>query len=425
MGKKLFMLIAVALLLTAGSFNLLPHIKANTASIKITEDVVNVREQPGTSYPVITQIRKGETYQVENHQDGWYEIKLSTGQNGWVADWLAVKQSEVSSTSQAVVTVDNLNVRQKPDLSSAILGKLNKGTTVQIVSETNGWVQITFKGNQAWVSSDFIEKTIVEASTSSAVPSEKNHVKILHDGTNIRKKPELKSKIIETASSGDVFRMLEKDGDWFEIEYSSGKKGYVASWIVSLTGEPANVDISKSGIKGKTIVIDPGHGGRDQGAAGVYGTLEKELTLKTAELLESKLQAAGANVVVTRNGDQYVSLQDRSATAFINEADVFISLHYDSVEDPSIHGHTTYYYHSYEKKLAETIHKHVEKAVPLKDRGPRFGDYYVIRENSRPAVLLELGYMSNPSEEGVIKTKKYRETAATAIYEGLVDYFSN
>ena len=166
-------------------------------------------------------------------------------------------------------------------------------------------------------------------------------------------------------------------------------------------------------------MLDPGHGGRDQGAEGANGTLEKELTLRTAKLLANKLEAAGVNVILTRSKDEYVSLYER----INNPADAFISLHYDSINDKSIHGHTSYYYYSYEKELAATIHRHIAESNNLKDRGVRYGDYFVTRENSNPSVLLELGYLSNPNEEGVIKTKKYREAVTTAIVKGLTEYF--
>src|SRR5690606_13645230 len=113
------------------------------------------------------------------------------------------------------------------------------------------------------------------------------------------------------------------------------KKGYIASWIVTGTNE----------VSSKTIVIDPGHGGRDEGAAGANGTLEKDLTLNAALLLGEKLKKAGFNVILTRSSDEYVSLQDRAELAYIKNADVFISLHFDSIDDSSVHGHTTYYYY--------------------------------------------------------------------------------
>lgn len=257
------------------------------------------------------------------------------------------------------------------------------------------------------------------SASSSTATSNNTAVSILYDGTNIRLKPSLNSKIVESVSSGEVFKIIEKTGDWYKIEYSAGKTGYVASWIVSHAANDKIPKTSKKGLAGKTIVLDPGHGGRDQGAKGTNGTLEKDLTLNTAKLLAKKLEAAGVNVILTRSKDEYVSLHNR-----INDpADAFISIHYDSINDKAINGHTSYYYYSYEKELTETLHNHLVTSNNLKDRGVRYGDYYVTRENPNPSVLLELGYISNPNEEGVIKTRKYRESVTTAIVKGLTEYF--
>ena len=82
----------------------------------------------------------------------------------------------------------------------------------------------------------------------------------------------------------------------------------------------------------------------------------------------------------------------------------FISIHYDANEDSSVSGFTTYYTNGYQQKLAEYVHEGLASKVNLKDRGPRFGNYLVLRENRQNAILLELGYLSNPSEERAITT---------------------
>ncbi|MBR8645773.1 N-acetylmuramoyl-L-alanine amidase [[Brevibacterium] frigoritolerans] len=87
-------------------------------------------------------------------------------------------------------------------------------------------------------------------------------------------------------------------GDWYSIKLKGGKTAYVAGWIVTIEGVPSKSnDLAlRKYLKDKTIVIDPGHGGRDSGTIGVGGTLEKNLTIRTAELLRDKLQAAGAKL---------------------------------------------------------------------------------------------------------------------------------
>ncbi|MFK4997602.1 N-acetylmuramoyl-L-alanine amidase [Bacillus sp. N9] len=251
-----------------------------------------------------------------------------------------------AQTTTGTVTVDRLNVRTSPGLSGDIIGQLHTGDRIQVLEIGNEWSRIAYAQGEAWVSSQYIQSDSnhqeIAASTTGT-----NAITILHDGTNIRQKPSIKSKIVNRASSGDVFNVVGKNGDWYEIEYKTGASGFVASWIVSRSNRIATT--ASGGLKGKTIVLDPGHGGRDQGAEGANGTLEKELTLRTTELLARKLHKAGAKVIVTRDGDEYVSLNERAYLAARHQADAFISLHYDSIKDKQVKGHTTYYYHSYEK----------------------------------------------------------------------------
>ncbi|MCJ7839932.1 N-acetylmuramoyl-L-alanine amidase [Lederbergia sp. NSJ-179] len=401
-----------------------PITSANTEKVTIIGEIVNVREQPGTTYSIVTQIHKGETYSLVDSENGWYKIKLPSNQTGWIAGWLAegpTKSETLSEPFMATVQTNSLNVRSQPDPTSERIGVLNEGDQVKITGEQNGWSQIEYESEIAWVSSDYISK--VDAVTTAS--SQTNQISILYDGTNIRKKPALKSQIVTQVSSGETFSVLEKNGDWYKIEYASGKTGFVASWIVAATTSQTDKLQFKHKPGAKMVVIDPGHGGRDQGATGSNGTLEKNLTLEIGNLLAHKLDKAGFNVVLTRSTDEYISLESRTEQANVEQADAFISLHYDSIDNQQVEGHTSYYYNEQDRILAETIHNNITEAVQLRDRGVRFGDYYVLRENTRPSILLELGYLSNPQEEQTVKSKTFREQTANAIVDGIKEYFEN
>ncbi|MCJ8006937.1 N-acetylmuramoyl-L-alanine amidase [Lederbergia wuyishanensis] len=417
MGKKIFIFFVIPLLLIIIFIRYSPTL-ADSDTILITGEIVNVREKPGTTYSIITQIKKGETYEIKNQKDGWYEIKLPSGKRGWIANWLAQEKLSPAKTNKGLVTADHLNIRSEPNQSSSVVGTLKAGDEVVILNNDDDWLKIEYLSGSAWVSSSYIE--IIKTHQPTADIQDENYITPLYNSTNIRKKPTLKSKILGHASSKEVYKVLGKEGDWYKIEYASGKAGYIAGWVITGTNE-----VSNNGPNAKTIVIDPGHGGRDEGAAGANGTLEKDLTMKAALLLSEKLKEAGFNVVLTRSSDAYVSLQDRAELAYIRNADVFISLHFDSIEDSTVHGHTTYYYYDKEVEIAEMIHNQISNVIQLSDRGVRFGDYYVLRENRQPSILLELGYLSNPSEEEVIKTHSYMEKITDAIEKGIVQYYSN
>jgi N-acetylmuramoyl-L-alanine amidase len=213
--------------------------------------------------------------------------------------------------------------------------------------------------------------------------------------------------------------------NWYEIKLKNGSKGYIAGWIVSVNGTSSPIE--KTGaenyLRSKTIVIDPGHGGEDNGTTGANGTLEKNLTLRSAKLLYDKLSAAGANVYLTRGNDTYISLASRVSYAESLNADAFVSIHYDSNPDTSVRGSTGYYYHDYQKSLANEVYSSTINQTGLKNRGIRFGDFHVIRENTQKATLIELGYLSNPAEEMTLNSGSFQENAATGIYNGLARFF--
>ncbi|MCM3628192.1 N-acetylmuramoyl-L-alanine amidase [Paenibacillus glycanilyticus] len=175
-------------------------------------------------------------------------------------------------------------------------------------------------------------------------------------------------------------------------------------------------------MKGKTIVLDPGHGGKDVGSIGGTGTYEKDVTLPTALQVRDKLLELGATVVMTRDADTAISLDARTEIAQEENADLFISIHFDAFQTGDVYGMTTYYYNPQNQEIAQKIHEKFHKADLLtKDRGVRFGDYHVIRENTKPAVLLELGYISNKDEEIRMQSPSFQDEISTAIASGVVD----
>lgn len=173
-------------------------------------------------------------------------------------------------------------------------------------------------------------------------------------------------------------------------------------------------------LQGKTIVLDPGHGGKDVGSTGGNGTFEKDVTLRTALNVRKKLVQQGANVVMTRDADTTISLGARTAVAQTENADLFISIHFDAFQTSDVYGMTMFYNKPQDEGIAQKLHDQIFKSdMNTKDRGVRFGDYHVIRENTKPAVLLELGYISNKNEEARMQTDAFQEQISTAIASGV------
>ncbi|MBP3964769.1 N-acetylmuramoyl-L-alanine amidase family protein [Paenibacillus lignilyticus] len=192
--------------------------------------------------------------------------------------------------------------------------------------------------------------------------------------------------------------------------------------IPATTTETETSKAANLALSGKTIVLDPGHGGKDVGSTGGAGTYEKDVTLLTALNVKEKLAGQGATVVMTRDSDTTISLKGRTAVAQTENADLFISIHFDAFQTRDVYGMTTYYNKPHDREIAEHIHEQLFKQdMHTKDRGVQFGDYHVIRENAKPAVLLELGYISNKNEEARMQTESFQEQLSTAITNGVIE----
>jgi N-acetylmuramoyl-L-alanine amidase len=413
-----------------------PEASAKTSGT-VTATSLNVREKPSLNSSKVGQLSYGAAVTVHSQSNGWAEITYA-GKNAWVsAQYLKIGGKPTTDSSKpaapvdqftGTVTASQLNVRDKNSLNGSVVGSVTKGQSFKILDEQNNWVKIEYQaGKTGWAAGWFFEKKKNGPAVAPSQSVQNSSVSMLHNGTNIRKGPSTGTAVIYRANQGDSFEIISVEKDWYKIALPNGTSGFVAGWIVSVKGTAPQIERpgAEKHTKNKTVVIDPGHGGRDNGTTGARGTLEKTLTLKTSQLLYDKLRAAGTNVILTRNNDQYISLASRVSSSHYHNADAFISIHYDSINDRSVRGMTTYYYNSKQKPLGEQIHSSVVSKTMLKDRGTRFGDYHVIRENKQTAVLLELGYLSNPTEEVLVNTPQYQEAVANGIFEGLARYFKN
>ncbi|MGG4454302.1 N-acetylmuramoyl-L-alanine amidase family protein [Brevibacillus porteri] len=173
------------------------------------------------------------------------------------------------------------------------------------------------------------------------------------------------------------------------------------------------------------IVIDPGHGGKDQGAEGVSGRVEKDFTLQLArKVKELAEQDSRMQVYLTRSDDRFLSSVERERPQFANQlgADLFISLHGNTYTDPTVSGTETYYYHPESLPLAKSIQKYVRDATGFQDRGVKKEDFFVVKDTNMPAVLLEVGYLTNPSDEQKLMDEDFQYRIATSVIEGIQDY---
>jgi N-acetylmuramoyl-L-alanine amidase len=172
------------------------------------------------------------------------------------------------------------------------------------------------------------------------------------------------------------------------------------------------------------VVIDAGHGGKDPGATSVLGYQEKGVNLAVATKVASLLKRSGIKAVLTRRSDRFIELEDRAAISNRYDPDLFISIHADSNGDGSRRGFTLFVARSASwssRRAASAISKSMRK-TGLTDQGTRRADYRVLVKTDNPAVLIELGYLSNPSEARLLRTGSFQTRLAKAIANGISDF---
>ena len=217
----------------------------------------------------------------------------------------------------------------------------------------------------------------------------------------------------------------------------------------------------------KTIVIDAGHGGKDPGAVGYRGTKEKDIALDVAKRLEKKLSKnMNVRIIMTRDEDVFLRLSERTKIANESNGNLFISIHTNAAEDRRASGFETFLigpnkneaavrvaarenavlelegttgkkltnedliqatiaqsaFASKSEQFASMVQKEIKKRVQSKDRGVKQAGFYVLMGASMPNVLVELGFISNPSEEKKLRSPQYRDQLATAIYRAVEQY---
>lgn len=192
-------------------------------------------------------------------------------------------------------------------------------------------------------------------------------------------------------------------------------------------------------ISGHRVVIDPGHGGPDPGAVGRSGLLEKDLVLEIAFHLRRALGRAGVFVRMTREtdrdfgGDDYGSMLARKRRDLIYRialanrwrADLYLSIHANSINDPSCSGPQVFYNagNPLARELAGSIQAAFSAHLSPGYRVAKSADYRVLRDTEMPAAVVEVGFLSHAAEEALLRTADYRRRIAEAIYQGLIHYF--
>ena len=262
----------------------------------------------------------------------------------------------------------------------------------------------------------------------------------------------------------NIINSLSKD---FSAVLSSQRISFSTKKITVTPNKKVDLSNEKQKWEFKTIVIDAGHGGKDPGAVGYRGTKEKDIALDVAKRLEKKLSKnLNVKIVMTRDEDIFLRLSERTKIANENNGSLFISIHTNAAEDRRASGFETFLigpnkneaavrvaarenavlelegisgqkltnedlikatiaqsaFASKSEQFASMVQGEIKKRVQSKDRGVKQAGFYVLMGASMPNVLVELGFISNPSEEKKLRSPQYRDQLATAIYRAVEQY---
>lgn len=328
----------------------------------------------------------------------------------------------------------NLNIRNSPSSHGQVIGQLGPGDKVVVFNESNGWGQTYYAGEEAWVALHYLY-TDDESAQEPIKETTPSKITMTEGNVRVRSGPGTAYNMVASTSHGESFQLLASQNNWHKIALNNGESGWVAAWLTSSPSDvPAqtthnetqtNTQQAKQSLSGHNIVLDPGHGDHDPGSIAADGSYEKNIALSTANIVADQLRAAGATVIMTRKDDKFLSLDERVSVSNAYSTDAFISLHYDAYPVSTVNGFSTHFYTSFgnDRLLAQSIQSGLAQHINLNNRGIMQSNYYVLRENKDLAVLVELGFITNPYDLSIIQTTAYQNKVAEGITNGLIDYF--
>ncbi|WP_370456119.1 N-acetylmuramoyl-L-alanine amidase [Planomicrobium sp. YIM 101495] len=253
------------------------------------------------------------------------------------------------------------------------------------------------------------------------------------DTLNMRSGPGTSHRVISSLKHATVVGVGTVSNGWAHVKVNN-VIGYV-SYSYLTTSKPGSVLPSPppSAASDLTVIIDPGHGAHDPGGVG-YGHQEKNVVLNIGRHMKSYFDMVPINAKMTRNSDVFVTLQDRAKFASRNDGDIFVSLHTNALNGAA-NGQETFYYAKtaanntnvqQSRALAIYLQERMQETWPLRDRGVNpfgYGNFAVLRENTVPAALVEMGFIDSSIDIKYINNEAHRKAMGKALFLGTLDYF--
>lgn len=416
------------------------HMKVEPSSVTATSGKgkvtasggLNLRDTPAAAGKLLLTVPEGSMLDIVAAQGQWYKTTYQN-ENGWVsANYVTILQVYKQGK---ITAMGGLNLRESPSTTSGILTTIPQGATVSITSDQNDWYKVTYRGTVGWAYAEYVSILTEESSGSGPAGADlsPNGQVYLLGGTGVIHANV--QKIIEGKASSQYAQNL-KDFPSLPSSLAGTDSPPAYDPAKEVLIDPFQ-GIAADVLKGRKILIDPGHGGPDSGAIGSGSTYEKDNNLAIAMYLNDILAEAGAAVSLTRKTDVSVApnytesadLQARVAMAESIQPELFISIHNNANSNPDVNGTSIFYSEKNPRgaesaKLADRILDRITKTVNTNKEGIKKADFYVLRNTKMPSVLIEVAYLSNSSEEARLQNPIFQKNVAAAIFRGINEYFA-
>ncbi len=348
---------------------------------------------------------------------GYYTSSTSGGSYGELDGTMtdnvtAIRGDFVRLASNLYVQMSDVVLSVKKTENLAV-----KSAALKVLSDGTNILSVTHTGGSGWAKYDEDTKSLIFSVSPATDPKD----------VKLPEKSMFSSVSAEEKTDRVVYTLKLRDdaclGGW-----TCASKDDVTTLTVT---QKRTVKSGAYPLTAHTIVIDAGHGGHDSGALGLLGSEmpEKDINLKNALALKTKLESLGAKVIMTRRDDTYLTLNERVCISRNANADLFISMHANSLSENSdvstVSGFSVYYRDAISKNLAESMHNYVKDNIGIGDKGVHQSNLYVGRSTWCPAIIYEAAFMPNPSDFQWLISDESAEAIASTLTEAIVDYFRN
>ena len=373
----------------------------------VNTTTLNVRVGANTSFPVLDEINMGQNFEIVSISGDWAQIKRTDNSYGWVAkqylniDIRAKTAAELALPMEAIPTINMVRLESME------------------VKEVDGNIIIDIFAN------DRLNFTKLHMNNP-------NRAIIDFSYTDSSKIPEMTQEVQNSLAS--TIRVGNPDYSTTRIVFDLLSRADIVTKILDTEGKAMRLTLKVPSWQDKIIYLDAGHGttanGYLDGGASGNGISEKIYNMEIVYLIKTRLEALGANVALTRTETpEKISLDDRAGMANDANADVFISIHGNASTSAVANGFETYIYASSavqresRMQLASSVHNAVLASTNFKNRGILEKGFVVIKQTKMPSLLLECGFLSNPTDAAMMKLDSTKNAIADGVVAGLQKYF--